>query len=81
MSDHGLLRGARRITAYLNEKYGPDWKEDDVYYGKRTGKLPIGKYGKELIASPSKLDRAISELVEARPDTAALTQLLGTNRR
>jgi hypothetical protein len=37
--------------------------EDKVYYLARTGKLPIGKWGKNLISSDAKLEQAAKKLV------------------
>jgi hypothetical protein len=57
--DGDVLRGAKAISDYL----GPGWNPEDVYYAHRAKKLPIGKYGKDLISFKSKLDRAIRALV------------------
>jgi hypothetical protein len=51
-----LLIGAEAIA----DELGVD--RDQVYYLARTKKLPIGKLGKNLIASRSKLRRAIQNL-------------------
>lgn len=52
-----LLRGAREIGDYIG------LSEDAVYHAHRMKKLPIGKFGKELIAFKSKLERAMRGLV------------------
>jgi len=60
-----MLKGARQIGAYIGES------ESAVYYIFKKQKLPIGKYGKELIASKSKLDRALRALpTNADPEAA-----------
>jgi hypothetical protein len=48
-----LLVGARAIGEEIGESV------DVVYYLHRTGKLPIGKLGKILIATRSGLRRAV----------------------
>jgi hypothetical protein len=47
-----LLIGAEAIGAEMN------MTEGEVYYAKRMKLLPIGKWGKHLIASRRKLRRA-----------------------
>jgi hypothetical protein len=37
--------------------------EDKVYYAARTKKLPIGRFGKSLIASGTKLEQTVRRLV------------------
>jgi hypothetical protein len=49
-----LLIGAGPIEDYLKTLGVP---RPDAYYLKRSGKLPIGKYGAHLIASKRKLAR------------------------
>jgi hypothetical protein len=44
-----LLRGARRIGEFIGAT------EDQVYYLHRSRKWPIGKLGKDLIASKTRL--------------------------
>ena len=51
-----LLHGARRIGEFLGKS------EDQVYYIARTGKLSIGKLGKDLLASKSILTRQIHKI-------------------
>jgi hypothetical protein len=51
-----LLRGARAIADEL------DCKESQVNYLFRTRKLPIGKLGKDYIASKRKLKAAFARL-------------------
>jgi hypothetical protein len=60
-----LLRGAEAIADYLNQLSSKedDWNTEDVYYAHRAKKLPIGKYGKELIASKAKLAKHVGGLV------------------
>jgi hypothetical protein len=50
-----LLRGAERIAAYLNELGEEDVEPQDVYYIKKSGKYPIGRHGRDLIASKRQL--------------------------
>jgi hypothetical protein len=51
-----LLRGAARIAAYLKE-LGEEVEPEDIYYIKKSGKYPIGRHGRELIASKRQLMR------------------------
>jgi hypothetical protein len=60
--DADVLLGAKRIAEHLTEILGVPVDETDVYYIRRMGKLPIGKYGSLLIASRSRLLRRAEEL-------------------
>jgi len=65
MSD--FLVGAKAIAKKLEEmgllpEDDPN-NEDRVYYLARTGKIPTGRFGKQLIATPSKLQQVVSKLV------------------
>ena len=51
-----LLRGAARISAFLRE-LGEDVAPEDIYYIKKSGKYPIGRHGRDLIASKRQLMR------------------------
>jgi hypothetical protein len=51
-----LLIGAPAIAEFLGVK------EDAVYHLVRTRRLPIGRLGRNLIASRKKLQRAVSAL-------------------
>jgi hypothetical protein len=51
-----LLVGAAAIAAFLGVK------EKHVYYAARTKRLPIGKLGKNLVASRRKLTRALAAI-------------------
>ena len=51
-----FLRGAKAIVAHLRKRGLDDVTEADVYYLARTGKLPIGRLGKELFTSEERLD-------------------------
>jgi hypothetical protein len=62
-----LLVGADAIRAYLAYLGMP--ADVDVYYERRSGRLPIGKYGANLIASKRALTRHTAKL--ARGSTAA----------
>jgi hypothetical protein len=62
--DGDLLRGGVAIRDFLRSlSSDDDWDLEDVYYAHRAKKLPIGKYGKDLISSRSKLVRALQALV------------------
>jgi hypothetical protein len=50
-----LLVGADAILNYLVFLGLPE--DTDVYYERRSGRLPIGKYGANLIASKRRLNR------------------------
>jgi hypothetical protein len=63
-----LLVGAKQIAEYITS-LGIPTDEDDVYYARRAKKLPIGKYGAELIASKTKLNRHADKIT--RGPTAA----------
>ena len=51
-----LLVGASRIAAHISTLIDEPVTDADVYYFRRAGKWPIGKYGAELIASKTKLN-------------------------
>jgi hypothetical protein len=57
-----VLKGGRQIEAYLAEIGFPD---EDAYYLHKTGRWPIGKYGKFLIATKANLDRHARKLTAA----------------
>jgi hypothetical protein len=53
-----LLFGAEQIAAFMATALtGTNVGADDVYYFRRSGKWPIGKLGKDLIASKAALTR------------------------
>jgi hypothetical protein len=60
-----LLVGAARIAEHISVLIGEPVDEDDVYYFRRAGKWPIGKYGAELIASRKKLNRHAQKITAA----------------
>jgi hypothetical protein len=62
-----ILIGARAILSELKDLglLGSDANEDAVYYIAREQKLPIGKFGKSLIASRAKLSHAANALTKA----------------
>jgi hypothetical protein len=60
-----LLVGATRIAEHISFLIGEPVDEDDVYYFRRAGKWPIGKYGAELIASRQKLNRHAQKITAA----------------
>jgi hypothetical protein len=59
-----VLVGASAIADALTEEFEREVTESEVYYIAKKKKLPIGRFGKNLIATRNKLRRAI---------TAALT--------
>jgi hypothetical protein len=63
-----LLVGAKQIAAFITS-LGIPTTEDDVYYAVRAKKLPIGKYGADLIGSKTRLKRHTDKI--ARGPTAA----------
>ena len=53
-----LLIGAEKIAAFMaTAVIGGDVDTGDVYYFRRSRKWPIGKLGKDLIASKAALTR------------------------
>ena len=60
-----LLVGAARIAEHISVLIGEPVDEDDVYYFRRAGKWPIGKYGAELIATRKKLNRHAQKITAA----------------
>jgi hypothetical protein len=55
-----LLVGASEIANALSEEFEREVTESEVYYIAKTKKLPIGRFGKNLIATRDKLRRAIA---------------------
>jgi hypothetical protein len=64
-----LLRGATAIAAHLRSVGLSDVDAADVYYFAKAKKLPIGKFGKELIASKARLTRDLRHAARAPPST------------
>jgi hypothetical protein len=60
-----LLVGATKIAEHISVLTGEPVDRDDVYYFRKAGKWPIGKYGAELIASRRKLNRHAQKLTVA----------------
>ena len=60
------LVGAKQIAEFITS-LGVPTDEDDVYYARRANKLPIGKYGAELIASKTKLTRHVDKITRKPP--------------
>jgi hypothetical protein len=52
-----LLRGADAISAFIRELGETHIKPQNVYYLKRSGKYPIARHGRELVASKRQLTR------------------------
>jgi hypothetical protein len=52
-----FLRGAAEIAAFLRSLGLTDVDEKEVYYFHRSRKLSLGKFGKQLIGSRSRLRR------------------------
>jgi hypothetical protein len=62
-----FLIGARAIAGHLEElgllpKDDPG-NEDRVYYMALAKKIPVGKFGNQLISTPDKLQQVVSKLV------------------
>jgi hypothetical protein len=57
-----ILKGAKAIAAFLTELGLPTTKQG-VYYGAKTGKLQVGRYRKDFIASKARLRRQVRQLV------------------
>lgn len=57
-ADDDFLKGAAAIAEHLRS-HGLSVTSGDVYYLAKAKKLPIGKWGKNLIASKSQLDRKL----------------------
>lgn len=51
-----LLWGAEEIGKYI------DRSAEQVYYLYRSGKLPLGKYGKELLGSKARIANRIHKI-------------------
>jgi hypothetical protein len=66
-TDNDLLRGAAAIAEHLRSIGLKKVDEADVYYFARSKKLPIGKFGKELIASKRRLNRDLHRAAQAQP--------------
>jgi hypothetical protein len=66
-----LLFGAGRIAEFMAAAViGGEVDADDVYYFRRSGKWPIGKLGKDLIASKAALTRHARKAVADYKDLA-----------
>jgi hypothetical protein len=62
-----FLIGARAIAKHLEQlgllpEDDPN-NEDRVYYMARTKKIPTGRFGKQLISTPAKLEQVVNKLV------------------
>jgi hypothetical protein len=61
-----ILRGAAEIGAYLRDEIGlHDIDDEDVYYIAKSGKLTIGRWGKELIASKKRISKDLQRAAQA----------------
>ena len=62
-----FLIGARAIANHLEQlgllPENDPTNEDRVYYMARTKKIPIGRFGKNLISTPAKLEQVVNKLV------------------
>jgi hypothetical protein len=58
-----LLLGADAIAGFLSSLGFGDVTPHNVYYLRRSNKMPISKFGKELLASKSKLLRHARKLI------------------
>ncbi|MFZ0065337.1 MAG: hypothetical protein WAK90_04130 [Pseudolabrys sp.] len=59
-----LLRGAAAIAEHLRSE-GLNVTPTNVYYFAKAKKLPIGRWGKELIASKTRLSRELQRAAKA----------------
>ncbi len=59
-----FLKGAAAIAEHLRST-GLNVTEGDVYYLAKMKKLPIGKFGKNLIASKRRLSRDLRRAAQA----------------
>jgi hypothetical protein len=62
-----FLVGARAIAALLKQlgliaENDPN-AEDKVYHWAKTRRIPTGRFGTQLIASPDKLEQVVNKLV------------------
>ena len=67
-----LLVGAERIAQFMSELLGEETSLDDVYYGasgRSKVRWPIGRLGKNLIASKSALVRHARKAAASRPQS------------
>jgi hypothetical protein len=62
-----LLLGATEVAAFARELGFPDVTEQDVYYWGKSGKLTLGRFGRQLIGSKRKISRELRAL--AAPTT------------
>jgi hypothetical protein len=63
-TDDDFLKGAAAIAAHLRSS-GLSVTDSDVYYLAKAKKLPIGKWGKNLIASKKQLSRNLRRAAQA----------------
>ena len=67
--DLDLLRGAEAIAEHLRGLGLADTSVDEVYYLARSGKLSIGRFGKQLIASKRRIARDLQRAAKALATT------------
>lgn len=65
-ADDDFLKGAAAIAKYLCGN-GLSVTDSDVYYLAKARKLPIGKFGKNLIASKRQLSRNLRRAAQVLP--------------
>ena len=62
-----FLVGARAIAAHLKQlgliAEDDQNAEDKVYHWAKTKRIPTGRFGTQLIASPDKLEQVVNKLV------------------
>jgi len=62
-----FLIGARAIANHLEQlgllPENDPTNEDRVYYMARTKKIPTGRFGRQLISTPAKLEQFVSKCV------------------
>ena len=59
-----FLKGAAAIAEHLRRN-GLNVSDSDVYYLAKSKKLPIGKFGKNLLASKRRLSRDLKRAAQA----------------
>ena len=64
-----VLIGAKRIAEHLAAILGVPIDENDIYYAHRMEKLPIGKYGAQLIGSRHRLNCHVEQIARGRTAT------------
>jgi hypothetical protein len=56
-----VLRGAKKIAEYITHNHEP-MNEAGVYYGAKTGKLPVRHDHKDLVSNTDRIDQHYSNI-------------------